>query len=412
MSVNYVKLLELVAIEKKNEKSYLRIKLTCEQEFEFFWRIDSETAKKFENIFEFDGNHKYRLSLHTLLDTSKNQFIGSLTKTYRNISDRIYFTCSVDYKNCLESIKNSQSITDLNNLPFISMNLPALDETKIPKKIKKNELVISKRYISIFKWLSIISVILVIIFVTSNHDVYKTKIDGTVAIASHSEISIIPVNLTLEKKNITSATKLESDDSSQSSFPYIEIDDSITYSIAEGYVALTFDDGPSKYTMAITDILKQYKVGGTFFFLGTNAKKYPDSVRYVQLNGHSIGSHSMNHSVMTKLSIEKQEDELLQSAQAIEEITKEEVVLFRPPYGDLNEQVKEVIYNNEFKVILWNKDSEDWKTHDSDKIFNYVRDTEVSGSVIIFHESQSVIDALPKIIENLQERNLKIVNLH
>jgi len=412
MSVNYVKLLELVAIEKKNEKSYLRIKITYEQDFELFWKIDSETAKNFEHILEFDEKHKYRLSLHTLFDTSKNQFIGSITKTYRNISDRLYFICSVDYKNCLESIKNSQNITDLNHLPFISMNLSAIAEAKIPNKSENNELIITKGYTSTFKWFAILSVILVLIFLSSNQDAYTTNINDPVAIASHSEINIIPVNLTLETKYIRSATSLESDDSSHSSLPSIKIDDSITYGIAEGYVALTFDDGPSKYTMAITDILKHYNVGGTFFFLGTNAKKHPDSVRYVQSNGHSIGSHSMNHSVMTKLTIEEQIDELLQSAKVIENITKEKVILFRPPYGDLNEQVKDVIYNNEFKIILWNKDSEDWKTNDSDKIFSYVRDTEVSGSVIIFHESQSVIDALPRIIENLQERNYKIVNLH
>jgi len=410
MSVNYVKLLELVAIEQKNEKSYLRIKLTGDQEFYFLWEIDCETAGNFNNIFQVDGNHKYRLSLHTAFDASINQYISSFTKTYRDISDRIYFTCSVDYKNCLESIKNSQSSTDLFKLPFISMDLSVHNVTTIEKK---NIITTTKYHTNNTKWLiAMMSVVLVLIFVYLDYQLKTTTINSTTLVLSNSELKMTTNHSKFEKSNATSPISIINDDAKPLSLPFIAIEDSLTYSIPEGYVALTFDDGPSKHTIAITDILKQYEVGGTFFFLGINAKKHPDNVRYVQSNGYSIGSHSMDHSVMTKLSIEAQKDQLLQSAKIIEEITKEEVVLFRPPYGDINEKVKEVIYNNEFKIVLWNKDSEDWKTNDSDKIFNYVRDNDVSGSIIIFHESQSVIDALPKIIENLQERNLKIVNLH
>lgn len=413
MSVNYVKLLELVAIEKNNEKSYLRIKLTGEQEFYVLWEIDCETAGNFTNIFEIDGYHKYRLSLHTAFDTSVNQFISSFTKTYRDISDRIYFTCSNQYKNSLESIKNSQSITDLNKLPFISMDLSVHNVTTIENITKKNIVTTTKYYNIITKWvIAMISVVLFIIFVYLDHHSKTTTNKSTTAIVSNSGFKMITNLSKIERSNVISTITIANVETKPSGLPYITIVDSLTYSIPEGYVALTFDDGPSKYTMAITDILKQYEVGGTFFFLGINAKKLPDHVRYVQSNGYSIGSHSMDHSEMTKLSIEAQKNQLLQSSKIIEDITKEEVVLFRPPYGDVNEQVEDIIYNNEFKIVLWNRDSEDWKTNDSNKIFKYVRDTDVSGSIIIFHESKSVIDALPKIIENLQERNLKIVNLH
>lgn len=409
MSVHYVKLLELVAIESNNEKLYLHIKLFTEQEFELFWEIDSDTANSLINISEFDGYHKYRLSLHTTWDTSKNQFISSLTKTYRDISERIYFACSIDYKNCLESIKNSESMNDLNKLPFVSMNLSVIDEKKFEIKSEQNEVVNAKGYHATIK--SVIAMISVIflIFVYFNYPLNNATSNHSNA--SHSEVIITEILLKSTKNNVASATELVSDDATEFSLPFIKIDDSVAYSIPKGYVALTFDDGPSKYTKAITDILKKYQVGGTFFFVGINAKKYPDYVQYVLSNGHSIGSHSMNHFIMSKLSIEEMEDELLQSTKVIEDITKEEVVLFRPPYGEVNDQIKGVVHNHHKKIILWNKDSEDWKNHDPDKIFNYVHESEASGSIILFHESQAVVDALPRIIENLQERNLKIVNL-
>lgn len=412
MSVYHGKVLELVAIEKNNEKSYLRIKFSLEQEVEQFWEIDNDTADNLITIFEFDENHKYRLSLHTILDSTKRQYISLLTRTHRDKSDRIYFACSVDYKNELDSIKNTKSINDLNKLPFLSANLSAIDEKEIDQENKQREIVVTKAYKLPFIWVSIgmMSVIFIILFgYSKTTELNKTTIKNTtiaIAKAKTSEVDLVDTNTV-----VTPATKLVKNDFTQSSIPYLELNDSIAYDIPDGYVSLTFDDGPSKYTMKIIDILKKYEVGGTFFFIGNNVKKHPDYVRYVQSNGYSIGSHSMNHVKMSELSYEKQKDELIQSTKVIEDITKEEVVLLRPPYGALNEQTKNVIHDYQYKMILWNRDPKDWKTRDASKIINYVHNTKASGSIILLHESQAVIDALPKIIEHLQEQNLKIVSL-
>ncbi|CAH2717447.1 hypothetical protein BACCIP111895_04639 [Neobacillus rhizosphaerae] len=412
MAVYHGKVLELVAIEKSNEKSYLRIKLSFEQEAELFWNVDSETAENLMTISQFDENHKYRLSLHTTLDTIKKHYISFITRTYRDKSDRIYFTCSSDYKNDLDSIKNTQSINDIKKFSFLSTNLSAIDEKKIEQTNEQNKLVISKGYKLSFKWviISMISVIFYLLFGYSNNS-YLNKTSINKATMPIGEIETTEVNLENKKNIFTPVNKFEKDKSTQSSLPYIELDDLITYSIPEGYVSLTFDDGPSKYTEAIVDILKKYKVGGTFFFIGVNVKKHPYSVRYVQSNKYSIGSHSMNHLKMSDLSFEKQEDEIIQATKAIEDITNEKVVLFRPPYGALNNQTKNIIHNYHDKMILWNMDPKDWKTRDTDKIYNDIHNTEASGSIILLHESQAVIDALPKIIEHLQEQNLKIVSL-
>ncbi|RNB83400.1 polysaccharide deacetylase family protein [Brevibacillus fluminis] len=410
MSVYHGKVLELVAIENINEKSYLRIKLSSEQEIELFWEVDSDTAGNLMTIFQFDRNHKYRLSLHTTLDTIKKQYKSLLTRTYLDKSDRIYFTCSVNYKNALDSIKNTQSFNHLHKFPFLSSNPSGIDGTKSDQTNNPDGVVIPKGFKLPFKWVSLtamISVIVTILFGYSNHS-YSNKTTINTTTIAHAEA------VTVEDKKtqvVSPDTTLVKDDTTQTGLPYIELDDFITYSIPKGYVSLTFDDGPSKYTEKIVNILKNYKVGGTFFFVGNNVKKHPDYVQYVQSNGYSIGSHSMNHLKMSSLSYEQQEDEFIQSTKAIENITNEKVVLFRPPYGALNQQIKDIIHDNQDKIVLWNRDTIDWKTRDADKIFTYVRNTEASGSVILLHESQAVIDALPRIIEYLQDQNLKIVSL-
>ncbi|MBS4201185.1 polysaccharide deacetylase family protein [Bacillus sp. FJAT-49732] len=412
MSVYQGKVIELLAIEKENEKVFLRIKLSFETEVELFWEIDRDTAENLITISNLTGNHKYRLSLHTTLDPHKGQFISSITKTYRDKSERIGFVCSVGYKNNLDSIKNTQSMNDLIKLPFLSIEQSAIDGEKIEQK---NEVVIPKAYTFPFKWVyaTLIGAILVLLFGFFNN-IYlhkNTMNDTTIAKAQVKTAEVQLDTIESVVAPVSELPELVKDDTVQLGLPYLEIEDSVAFSLPAGNVALTFDDGPSKYTEEIVDILKHYKVGGTFFFIGMNVKKHPDAVRYVQSNGYSIGSHSMNHPKMSELPYEKQVDELIQSTKAIEEITNERVILFRPPYGAFNKQTKEVLYDYQEKMILWNIDPKDWMTRDAEKIFNYINKSDGSGAIIILHESQAVIDALPRIIEYLQEENLNIVSI-
>ncbi|MDP4084453.1 MAG: polysaccharide deacetylase family protein [Bacillota bacterium] len=407
MSVYNGKMLELVAIEKSNEKVYLHMNLSIETEVEFFLEIDHDTAKNLIDQLMFDQNHKFRLSLHTTLDPAKNQYMGSITKTYTDKSERIYFACSEDFENHLAFIRNIQNINDLYTLPFLSFK-PLEKKTEL-----QNKAGVSMRFKLPMKWVrvAITSIIFFILFgYTNNAYLHSDSISRTTF--ANAEAKTPEVIIKNKKDETTSPTaNLEKEHSIHSSLPFIKLNDFSIYKVPTGYVSLTFDDGPSKYTERIVDILKKYKVGGTFFFIGVNVNKYPDYVRYVHSNGYSIGSHSMNHLEMSKLSYEKQESELQQSSMAIEAITNEKVTLFRPPYEALNEQTKEVVAQYHDKMILWNKDTEDWKTRNAEKIYNYIHSTKASGSIILLHESQPVIDALPKIIEDLQRQSLKIISL-
>ncbi|WP_240414690.1 polysaccharide deacetylase [Paenibacillus periandrae] len=60
-------------------------------------------------------------------------------------------------------------------------------------------------------------------------------------------------------------------------------------------VYLTFDDGPSKLTGQVLDILQQEEVKATFFVLGQQVEAYPDLVKRAVAEGHAIGNHTYNH---------------------------------------------------------------------------------------------------------------------
>lgn len=411
MPVYYVKLLELQAIKKVSDKYYLQVRLSFEKDHEIYLEIDEFTAENLMAVIQCDGKYKYRLSFNSSLDITQQQHVSLLTQTYLEHSNKISFLCSEDYTNILTTIKNIQHINDLDNLAFVYKSLEPIDEEH--KKQELTEDITAKKYIHKFPRISIavLSAMFLISFgYLSNIYLNRTVVNDKV-LAQSIQLNNDVDTEHIEKLYSTNNIVVQNVSTDQINIPFIELDETITYSIEDGTVALTFDDGPSQYSMEIVDVLKKYEVGGTFFFIGQNVKKYPEHIKYVQSNGYSIGSHSLNHIDMPTTSYANQEKELVQSIELLEEITNEEVTLFRPPYGSFNKHIKDLIHENQYKMVLWNNDPEDWKTRDADKIFDDIQNSQISGSIILLHESQAVVDALPRIIEYLQQLDLKIVNL-
>ncbi|WP_180954828.1 polysaccharide deacetylase family protein [Bacillus sp. V3-13] len=408
MSVYQERLLELSSIERAFDKSFFHIKLTFEQEVELLWEVDDDTAGSLKAIAAFEPNYKYRLSLQSFWDASRQQNISFLTKTYRDHSDRLPFSCSKEYVNALESIKQIQQISKIQALPFLSMNMPFNGLNQQQPEVT------SRRDNHKLGWMAVavISVMSTILLGYSGHSFTSETTSSEKTMVKVENVDKEAVVKQEETEAAPFIPREENDVVNQSAFPVIDLNEVISYSIPEGSVALTFDDGPSKYSVEIVNILKKYQIGGTFFFTGLNVKKYPESVQYAKSNGYAIGSHSMTHPNFANLPPEMQESELLQANQLIAEVIGEKIDLFRPPYGANNAATIDLMTKHQQKMVLWNKDTEDWKGRSSEEIFHYVLSSQASGSIILLHESQSVIEALPQIIEYLQGQGLQIVSLN
>lgn len=406
MSVYLGKLLELLSIETKSDKAYLKVRLSYDDEIELLWEIDNDIADQLKTIAVFEENYKYRLSFFSSWDPVKKKYISYLTKTYRDQSEKIYFACSKAYTDQLASLKNSNQKSELSSLSFISSNLEK-------KEIQIEKLSTSKSNIG---WLSValISIIstITIGYVSHsciNQDLFCEKKPAKAESVSKIESVQITKNET-SKQTVNSTKKMEL--IVQPTIQSVKLNKVINFSIPKGTVALTFDDGPSKYSVRIMKILKEYHAGGTFFYIGQNVKKYPNNVKYAHSNGFSIGSHSMNHIDFTKLTYKKQENEIIQTNKLIQDLTHQNVTLFRPPYGSKNKQTIELMQKYHFKMVLWNRDTEDWKYRNSKEIINYVQKSKESGAIILLHESQATLDSLPTILTFLQSKNLRVVSLY
>ncbi|MGY3767111.1 polysaccharide deacetylase family protein [Vagococcus vulneris] len=162
-------------------------------------------------------------------------------------------------------------------------------------------------------------------------------------------------------------------------------------------VSLTFDDGPNATSTAkVLDILKKNQVKATFFVLGSMVDAHPDMIKRIHDEGHVIGNHSYSHPNLIKLDDAGIKKEVLETNKKIEKITGEEPYLLRPPYGSLNDKVKTV---TGMEIVLWNVDSMDWKTRNSNAIIKKVEGTSLPHSIVLMHDIYgSSADSLQQII--------------
>lgn len=168
-------------------------------------------------------------------------------------------------------------------------------------------------------------------------------------------------------------------------------------------VALTFDDGPHpEWTNTLLDILQRENVPVTFFVLGSRANHYPDIVQRAASSGHQIASHTFNHKNLTKLSPSDMRYEIDETANIIERITGGKPAFMRPPYGAIDQAVKDAAGT---PLITWSVDPEDWKSRNTEQIFTHVTDHTTDGSIVLLHDMYgTTVDAVTKIIPEMRSR--------
>lgn len=179
----------------------------------------------------------------------------------------------------------------------------------------------------------------------------------------------------------------------------------------ENKLAISFDCAwGTDYTDFLLKTMQEENVRCTFFAVEFWTKKHPEYVKKISDSGHEIGTHSATHPYMSKLSREDIVKELTTSSKAIENITGKKVNLFRPPYGDYNNNLIKVASELNLYTIQWDIDSLDWKNLSEEEIYNRVIKKAHNGAIVLFHnQGLNTYKALPKIIIKLKEMGYQIV---
>lgn len=179
----------------------------------------------------------------------------------------------------------------------------------------------------------------------------------------------------------------------------------------EKKVAISFDCAwGTEYTDKILSALKNSDVRATWFMVEFWTAKYPEFVKKIDAAGHSIGTHSSTHSYMSKQNAEEIKKELTVSSQAIESITGKKVELFRPPYGDYDDELIKTAGELGYYTIQWDVDSLDWKDLSASDIAMRVINGVKNGSIILMHNNGlHTAEAVPIILETLKNRGYTFV---
>jgi peptidoglycan-N-acetylglucosamine deacetylase len=202
-------------------------------------------------------------------------------------------------------------------------------------------------------------------------------------------------------------------------------------------IALTFDDGPfSPYTGQILDTLREHGIHATFFVCGKKVEQYPDIVRRIHAEGHTLGNHTWSHPYLYFLSRAKMAEEIDRTQGAICKITGQATKLFRPPYGARWFGLYSLLRERGMTLIQWSVNGSDWKLRAED-ITAAVCAGLSPGAVILLHDGRQssggyfqrllrknapsldrgqlsaarsqTVEALPAIIRHAREAGFKFV---
>ena len=177
------------------------------------------------------------------------------------------------------------------------------------------------------------------------------------------------------------------------------LDTNITKQDERKVVAITFDDGPGKYTDRLLDILKENDAKATFFVLGRSVKSNPDPVKRAYDEGHEIGIHGYDHQYYTDLGVEETRKQIVKTYNILREIDVEPQPSIRPPGMKYN---SELVENLDYSFFLWSVDTRDWQSRDKEKIKQVIRDNIEEGSIILLHDiHECSVDAVEEILPEL-----------
>jgi peptidoglycan-N-acetylglucosamine deacetylase len=177
--------------------------------------------------------------------------------------------------------------------------------------------------------------------------------------------------------------------------------------------AISFDDGPSHYTLEILEILKQQNIKAAFFCIGKQIEVRENIFQQIHQEGHLIGNHSYCHDYLFDFYSSKT---ILTDLQRMDSVMKNLIglkpKLFRPPFGVTNPLLNEAVSQGNYTSVGWSVRSLDTLIKDEDKLLTRVISSLKPGAVFLFHDTQkTTLAILPKFIEHVLTSGYQIVRL-
>lgn len=185
--------------------------------------------------------------------------------------------------------------------------------------------------------------------------------------------------------------------------------------------ALTFDDGPDPATTPrVLEALDAVGAKATFFVIVRKAEAYPALVKEILARGHSVGLHSYAHDRLFALRSERRvRADLERGIAALEAITGEAPVLFRPPIGHTNPTIARVVEDLDLVTVGWSVSARDGTAGANvDRVIARVSSRLRDGAIVLMHDASErgthvpvAAEAIARIVEAGREARMDVVPL-
>lgn len=167
----------------------------------------------------------------------------------------------------------------------------------------------------------------------------------------------------------------------------------------------------SDVVSGILDLLNENDAKATFFVGGCWADDNEQLLKRIVSEGQEIANHGYFHKDHKKLSLEGNVDEIEKTNVMIEALCGVKPTLFAPPSGSFSSLTLEASYSQNCKVIMWTKDTIDWRDSDQSLIIKRATKNVENGDFILMHPKPHTLKALPKIIEFYKGLNFSLVTV-
>lgn len=195
---------------------------------------------------------------------------------------------------------------------------------------------------------------------------------------------------------------------------------------AEGVVALTFDDGPSEWTIPILELLSRHDSRGTFFVVGRHiTKQHEATLRRVVAAGGELGNHSFTHPAnIGELPVAELREELHATSERIGAVIESRPRFWRAPHFRSNLKARTVAAGLGLREAGASVIPADYQWS-AEQTAAFVLDALRSGDVVDLHDGRPIdepveasatsreatVQALAIILEGMEERGLRSVAL-
>ena len=178
-----------------------------------------------------------------------------------------------------------------------------------------------------------------------------------------------------------------------------------------GSVALMFNvyEG-SDNVEKILKILENNRITCTFFVGGVWAEKNILLLKKMAERAE-IGNHGYLHLDHKELSARRNLEEIMLCHNLVKTTCGITMNLFAPPSGSFGDDCLSVCADNGYRVIMWSKDTIDWRDKDYQLITKRATSDIQSGDLILMHPTDQTVVALPYIIAAIKDKGLSMATV-